>query len=36
MTSFFSLMGIMLRRRAVAIALGVLAPAFSSSAMTTV
>jgi len=35
MTSFFSLMGIILRRRAVAIALGVLATAFSSSAVTT-
>jgi len=35
MTSFFLLIWIILRRRAVAIALGVLAPAFSSSAVTT-
>jgi hypothetical protein len=34
MTSFFSLMGIMLHRRAVAIALVVLATAFSSSTVT--
>src|ERR1035437_2240382 len=35
MTSFYSLMWIIIHRRAVAIALGVLAAAFSSSTVTT-